>query len=92
MTPDGARRNMSQDGKIPVEDADLWKPIIALPDDDTLVLAWVPDGRMMIWRTSMLRQALRERTPEHLQFPATHWRELPSGPAPAATGRGEGGE
>lgn len=69
-------------------DADIWKPIVALPDDDSLVLAFVPDGRMMIWKASLLRQALRERTPEHLQFPATHWRSLPN--PPTAKGSGDG--
>lgn len=61
-------------------DGDVWKPITALPDDDKLVLAWTPDGRMMIWKSSLLRHALREQTPHHLQFSATHWRELPRGP------------
>jgi len=59
-----------------------WQPIATLPEEDKLVMAWVPDGRMMIWRTTILRSAL-EGEPSHLQFPATHWREMPSGPATA---------
>lgn len=61
-----------------------WQPIATLPEEDKLVMAWVPDGRMMIWRTTILRSAL-EGAPSHLQFPATHWREMPSGPATANT-------
>lgn len=72
----GAIREFSFKG-----DADVWMPILSLPDDARLVMAWTPDGRMMIWKASLLRQALRERTPEHLQFPASHWREMPDGPA-----------
>jgi hypothetical protein len=61
-------------------DADVWRPIATIPDDDSLVLAYVPDGRMMIWKASLLHQTLRERTPHHLQFPATHFRSLPLPP------------
>ena len=60
-----------------------WLPIESAPKDGTMILAWVPDGRMMIWRADLLWRGLSNRTPEHLQFPATHWMPLPSPPDPA---------
>jgi hypothetical protein len=54
-----------------------WHPIGTMPTDDTLFLAATADGRMMIWRGDILAHSLRERTPHHLQFPATHWMPLP---------------
>ena len=62
------------------ENADGWRPIETAPKDGTLILAWVPDGRMMIWRADLLAHGLSARTPEHLKFPATHWRPLPAPP------------
>lgn len=63
------------------DEPDIWVPIASLPDDDTLVIAFVPDGRMMIWKASLLRQALSPDAPQHLRFPATHYRAMPRPPA-----------
>lgn len=41
------------------------------PDD--MVLAKTEDGRMMMFRVSILQNMLRSDTPNHLQFPATHF-------------------
>jgi len=69
-----------------LRDADHWRPIATLPDDESMVLAGVPacstfpDGRVMLWRASILRTALSGGTPMHLQFPATHWKPRPAAP------------
>lgn len=57
-----------------------WRPMSEMPDDDTLVLAGCPDGRIMIWQSSILARNLRGPTPNHLQFPATGWMLLPAPP------------
>lgn len=63
---------------------DEWRPISELQSDDDLVLAVTADGRMMIWRASLLSGNLARTAngtqPDHLQFPATHFRFLPSPP------------
>lgn len=70
-----------------------WQPIETVPKDDRLLMAWCPpcaefpQGRMMIWKASIL--AFQDhRTPRHLKFPATHWRPLPA-PPPAPTAEPE---
>ena len=73
-------------GKV---DGDGWKPIESAPKDETLFLAYCPadedfpDGRMMIWKGSIFAFQ-KNPTPNHLQFPATHWRPLPSAPSEGA--------
>lgn len=70
-------------GKV---EGDGWLPIESAPTDETLFLAYCPsdedfpDGRMMIWKGSIFAFQ-KNPTPNHLQFPATHWRPLPSAPA-----------
>ena len=70
-------------GKV---EGDGWLPIESAPKDETLFLAYCPadedfpDGRMMIWKGSIFAFQ-KNPTPNHLQFPATHWRPLPSAPA-----------
>lgn len=49
-----------------------------IPLDDALVLARTDDGRMMIWKWSLLKSAMDSKTPDHLQFPATGWISLQS--------------
>lgn len=66
-----------------------WLPIESAPKDETLFLAYCPadedfpDGRMMIWKGSIFAFQ-KNPTPNHLQFPATHWRPLPSAPSEGA--------
>lgn len=62
-----------------------WQPIATMPTDDTLFLAVRADGAMMIWKGSLLHEAGKPRTPEHLKFAATHWMPLPCFPATAAS-------
>jgi len=70
-------------GKV---EGDGWRPIESAPKDETLFLAYCPadedfpDGRMMIWKGSIFAFQ-KNPTPNHLQFPATHWRPLPSAPS-----------
>lgn len=70
-----------------------WQDISTAPSDDRLILAGCPacaefpEGRVMIWRASMLNRNQKGPTPHHLSFPATHW--APLLPAPAAGGRSE---
>ncbi len=65
--------------------ADGWLPIETAPKDETLFLAYCPadkafpDGRMMIWKGSIFAFQ-KNPIPNHLQFPATHWRPLPTSP------------
>lgn len=67
-------------------EGDGWLPIESAPKDETLFLAYCPadedfpDGRMMIWKGSIFAFQ-KNPTPNHLQFPATHWRPLPSAPS-----------
>lgn len=56
-----------------------WQPIETVPTDDTMFLAVCADGRMMLWRGSIFKYQ-NSRTPDHLQFPATHWMPLPPSP------------
>ncbi len=70
-----------------------WQPIETMPTGEELILAWVPpdggfpDGRMMIWKASILARQFEpgQRTPNHLQYPATRWMLLPA-PPPAGEG------
>ncbi len=61
-----------------------WQPIETLKPSDDLILAACPpcsefpDGRVMIWKASMLPD--NDRTPRHLRFPATLWTALPMPP------------
>jgi len=60
-------------------EADLtFKPFdhYCVPTDDALVLARTDDGRMMIWKWSILKSTMDPSTPDHLQFPATGWIDL----------------
>jgi len=62
-----------------------WHSISTHPKGDRLFLAYCPpdpsfpDGRIMIWTGEMFARQ-NERTPDHLRFPATHWRPLPEPP------------
>lgn len=56
-----------------------WRRIESLPTNG-LLLAVTADGRMMIWEASILANAFNSKTPNHLQFPATHWMPLPEPP------------
>jgi hypothetical protein len=75
------RRRMTQE----------WHLIATVPKDDRQIMAYCPpdeafpDGRMMIWNAALLTKQ-DSRTPNHLRFPATHWRPLPYAPRKA---RGE---
>jgi|GEM_PF-3224573 len=65
----------------PVPVPSEWVPVTErLPEPDGLYLAYVPDGRMMIFKGSILEAAMRADTPMHLQFQATHWMPLPQAP------------
>lgn len=68
------------------EKDDGWLPIESAPKDGKLFLAATDDGRIMIWRGSILARDLAGPTPNHLSFPATHWRPLPAPPAAIRTG------
>lgn len=54
-----------------------WRAIESLPDGDEMIIARTDDGRVMVWRANILARNLRGPTPEHLQFPATHWTNIP---------------
>lgn len=75
------------------QDAPGWRPIETAPKDDALILAGCPadeefpEGRVMIWKGSILSRNLSDPTPRHLQFPATHWMPIPASPQPPATPR-----
>lgn len=65
----------------PPDEPNGWHPIATMPREETQVLACVADdGRMMIWNTKILWHSLMNKTPRHLQFPATHWMPLPKVP------------
>mgnify|MGYP003385713070 CR=1 FL=1 len=61
-------------------EAQEWRGIDSAPRDGTLILAGVPDGRIMVWRSDILLRNLNGPTPKHLSFPATKWRPLPDPP------------
>lgn len=65
--------------------AEEWRPISEAPRDG-MFLAATADGRMMIWRADLLRTAMAQSTPDHLTFPATHFRPLPPPPKPEVEG------
>jgi len=70
-TPSSMLKSMIAD----IRDMPRGRPIADLPDDNTSVLARTEDGRVMIWRASILHNTLRNRDklPNNLQFPATQW-------------------
>jgi hypothetical protein len=63
-----------------------WQDISTAPTGDEMFLAFAPaskdfpDGRMMIVRGSILTSMMANGTPNHLQYPATHWMHLPAAP------------
>lgn len=64
-----------------------WRPIEEAPRDDTLFLAGIEgEERIMIVRGSVLVSMMDPKTPDHLQFPATHWMPLPPSPQPSREG------
>lgn len=62
-----------------------WRTIESAPKGDDLFLVATADGRMTIWRGSLLAGNLerqrRGMQPDHLSYPATHWMPLPAPPA-----------
>lgn len=62
---------------------DLWRPIVEAPRDETQFIARTRDGRTMIWSGRIFWQGrvTDHRTPDHLQFPATHFVLLTDLPA-----------
>lgn len=64
-----------------------WRLISTLRESapDAMVLAacppcgQFPEGRVMIWKTSILMDGLKRgnETPQHLRYPATLWKPLP---------------
>ena len=57
---------------------EAWQPIETMPTGDDLFLAATEDGRIMIWRGSILARNLKGPTPDHLSFPAVAWQPLPA--------------
>ena len=57
-----------------------WRPIATVPTGDEIFMAATADGRLSIFRGSILANMRRPDTPNHLQFPATHWLPLPPAP------------
>jgi hypothetical protein len=57
-----------------------WQSIETAPRDGEMILAATADGRMMIWKASLLQVAMEPTLSRHLQFPATHWMPLPEPP------------
>ena len=73
----------------PIHDGiDEWVPIRFIDNapDDMIVCAGVPacdlfpKGRVAFWKVSILRNALSDNAPNHLKFPATHFRQPPDAP------------
>jgi hypothetical protein len=64
-----------------------WRPIESAPKGDEIFMAATADGRIMIFRGSILANMMKRSTPDHLQFPATHWRPPPSPPPAEGEGR-----
>ncbi len=90
--PQGSYARRIAAGWLPPEEAAAlratciaWQPIETLPTDDRPVLAGrLSDQAVMIWKPSLLRQAMQDRTPRHLTFQADVWASLPI-PALSAT-------
>lgn len=57
-----------------------WQPMDTLPEDASIVFAGTADGRIMLWKPSLLLHAMRGDTPEHLKFPAVGWLPVFAGP------------
>lgn len=78
-------RELFNDEKRRARLTNEWHSISTHPKGDRLFLAYCPpdpsfpDGRIMIWTGEMFARQ-NERTPDHLRFPATHWRPLPEPP------------
>lgn len=53
----------------------LWQKVEKLPTlhAESLILAKTADSRMMMFHRNILQGAMSEKTPKHLQFPATHF-------------------
>jgi len=60
--------------------ASQWLPIDTMPKGDEIFMAATADGRIMIFRGSILANMMKKSTPDHLQFPAIAWRDLPAPP------------
>jgi plasmid replication initiation protein len=56
--------------------AQEWQPIQSMPASGDIIEAATSDGRVMIWRADILSNAMCAGTPNHLSFPATHWRHI----------------
>lgn len=78
-----AARQLDLAAEVITRQVPEWQPLAEMPDDDTMVLAGCPDGRIMVWRSSILARNLRGPTPHHLQFPAAGWMPLPAPPRAA---------
>ncbi len=57
-----------------------WRPIETVPRGEEIFMAATADGRIMIFRGSILANMMKRSTPDHLQFPAVAWKPLPSPP------------
>jgi hypothetical protein len=57
-----------------------WRPIDTVPKGDEIFMAATADGRIMIFRGSILANMMKKSTPEHLAFPAIAWMPLPEPP------------
>lgn len=57
-----------------------WQPIETMPKGEEIFMAATVDGRIMIFRGSILASMMKCSTPGHLQFPAVAWKPLPSPP------------
>jgi hypothetical protein len=70
----------------------VWRSIHSMPSNDSMVIAKCDDGRVMVYRASILARNLQGPTPNHLQFPATKWMPIPSDAAiPAGAGDARNG-
>lgn len=54
-----------------------WLQIGTMPTDDRLIFAATNDGRVMVYRGSILTRNLAGPTPDHLSFPAAWWAPIP---------------
>jgi len=57
-----------------------WSPIETAPQGDEIFMAATADGRITIVRGSILVNMMKKSTPDHLQFPAIAWMDLPEPP------------